>query len=252
MLSKKNKVILTVIVILGTIVVLFAVLNKFNVVQKFENFVDDEEQEGYEEDEQGEGEGEGETESFNEPKKTTEPSTPTKKQTEPSKMPKEVPKTTSPNVAQVENVKPIDDLSTKLKNVIEKMDNELKAKQVSDEIKKKAMTDLMSNLDSISKAGADTTSIVTNTISKYIPKKETYTDEPVMTKSMDSVKKHIKAALAELENMSSSKTSAVEKFEVNERFQPSREAPKTLQPTIQQDTSISIEGFENAPLYALY
>jgi hypothetical protein len=236
--SRKNKVFLAAVVIVGAIIVLVFLVNKFNVVQKVEKFVDDDD------DEEGNEDDNDEKESFDEGVKT-KPSTPPTQVTPP--------KTTAPppekpveKPAEKPTIQAINDISTKFKTLIDEMDKQLKNKAVSDEIKKKVMTELMGRVESFSKVGDNTSSLISSIIQKYIPKSDNYTDAPV-GKSMDTIKKYLKDALAEIENMESKNHI---KANVNERFVQSRDIP--LPETKQNDTEEIIEGFENTPHYALY
>jgi hypothetical protein len=235
---RKNKVFLAAIVIVGAIIVVVFVLNKFNVVQKFENFVDDEEEEGYEEND-AESETE-EQETFTEkPEKSTPTPTPTPpKQT--GQLPKEPEKP--------KDVQPMNDISTKFRKLIDEMDKQLKNKAVSDEIKKKVMTELMGSIESFTKLGDDSSNLITSIIQKYIPKKDKDHFAEPQPKSTTIIKKHLQDALQEIERMESGNSTAVAKSVVNERFVQSRDVPVT-----KHDSSEDIiEGFENTPHYALY
>lgn len=238
--SRKTKVFLAAVFIVGAIIVVVYLMNKFNVVQKVEKFVDDEE--GYEEeDNEAENETE-EKESFDdEPKVSTPPKTEDVTKTKDVKV---MQKQEDGADAETTPVKPINDLSTKFRNLIDEMDKQLKNKAVSDEIKKKVMTELMGSVETFSKIGDDTSNLISTIIQKYVPKKDNYTNEPV-SKSMDTIKRYLKEALIEIENMES-KNSTV----MNERFVPSRDVPVTKKAS--PDTKEIIEGFENTPHYALY
>jgi hypothetical protein len=230
--SRKNKVFLVAVVIVGAIVVLVFLMNKFNVVQKVEKFVDDDEgeEEAFEDDEK---------ESFDEPL--------------PKAVVTEIPKvikTTSDETTvdkpseKQPTVQAINDLSTKFKSLIDEMDKQLKNKAVSDDIKKKVMTELMGSVESFSKVGENTSTLISSIIQKYIPESDSYANAPV-GKSMDTIKKYLKDALAEIESMESKNSTST----VNERFVPSRDIPL---PKTKQSDKESIEGFENTPHYALY
>lgn len=238
--SRKNKVFLVAVVIVGAIVVLVFLMNKFNVVQKVEKFVDDDEgeEEAFEDDEK---------ESFDEDSK-------------PKPLPKavvtEIPKvnkTTSDETTvdkpseKQPTVQAINDLSTKFKGLIDEMDKQLKNKAVSDDIKKKVMTELMGSVESFSKVGENTSTLISSIIQKYIPKSDSYANAPV-GKSMDTIKKYLKDALAEIESMESKNSTST----VNERFVPSRDIPLPKTKQSDKEGIASIEGFENTPHYALY
>jgi hypothetical protein len=245
--SRKNKVFLAAIVIVGAIIVLVFLVNKFNVVQKVERFVDDDDddEEAYEDDDEGGSKDKGKTkgkESFDKNVKS-KPSPP------PAPIIVSAPITNKPvddstdKSTEKPTIQAINDISTKFKSLIDEMDKQLKNKAVSDEIKKKVMTELMGRVESFSKVGDNTSSLISSIIQKYVPKSDNYANAPV-GKSMDTIKKYLKDALAEIENMESKNTN------VNERFVQSRDVP--LPQTKQNDKEDSIEGFENTPHYALY
>jgi hypothetical protein len=275
MLSKKNKVILTILAIVTTIVILVVIFNKFSVVRKIERFVDDDNtEEGEEEEEEEEVEEQDpEEEEFVEPSTTSTPSKvaiPSSKDVTPSKDKKDV--TPSKNISSVkdatpstqevktENAQPIDELSAQLKKVIEVLKEELSKKNVSTDVKSKIISEFTNNttLDTLQKIGGNTNEFINKTINRFVPPKDTYADAPVMMKSVDKVKMHIRAALKELEGISSmpstdyDSTATKEKFTVNERFSPSREAPKNDVKPLHTQTNDVIEGFENTAHYALY
>lgn len=247
--SRKNKVFLTAVVIVGAIIVLVFLVNKFNVVQKVERFVDDDEEDDNDDNDNEEKEG------FDEDVKS-KASPPPKKNDSITSSTTTVPPTTKTIVSPTSSttdtatekptIQAINDISTKFKNLIDEMDKQLKNKAVSDEIKKKVMTELMGKVESFSKVGDDTSSLISSIIKKYIPKSDNYVDAPV-GKSMDTIKKYLKDALAEIESMESKNHS---KSTVNERFVPSRDVP--LPEPKQTDKDEIIEGFENTPHYALY
>jgi hypothetical protein len=251
---RKNKVFLAAIVIVGAIIIVVFVLNKFNVVQKFENFVDDEGEEGYEENNDEESENDDQ-ETFTEkglvkpqttPTPTPSPTTPQKTEQKPTS-----PSTSTNTEDTSKDVKPLNDISAKFRKLIDEMDKQLKNKAVSDEIKKKVMTDLMGSNESFTKLGDDTSSLITSIIQKYIPKQEKdHFSEPLL-KSTTIIKKHLQDALQEIERMESGNNTVAPKSTVNERFVQSRDVPvsKHTPPSANEDV---IEGFENTPHYALY
>lgn len=242
MISNKNKVIITVLAILGAIVLMVVMFNKMNMGKKVEKFVDDDGDdmdsvEPYEDvDTNAEVDAEEEFAEGEEDKEEEE--TKPKKKVEKKEEKKEEKKVES-NVA------------TKLKQFIDTIDKEINSKDVSEEVKNKVVKDLMSNITSLHDMGVSASKLVTDTINKYAPPKNTYVDAPIVTKSMDSVKGHLMAALNELEAMSGKET-------FNERFSPSRPSPtpvKKVEPMTNDEpisSSKGVEGFENAPLYALY
>lgn len=237
--TRKNKVFLAAIVIVGAIIVVVFVLNKFNVVKKVESFVDDEE-EGYEEND--------EQETFTEtPKSPDNPKSTTTAETE-KVAPVDEPET--PKVEESEtpkDVKPINDISAKFKKLIDDMDKQLKNKAVSDDIKKKVMTELMGSIESFSKLGDDTSSLITSIIQKYIPKQEKDHFAEPLTKSTVLIKQYLQNALQEIERLESSNNTVAPKAVVNERFVQSRDIPVP-----EKKNDDVIEGFENTPHYALY
>lgn len=236
--TRKNKVFVAAIVIVGAIIVLVFILNKFNVVKKFENFVD-EEDEGNDYDENEIDEQETFTEKNADKPKATSTTTPAQKPQEKTEEPKE------------DNLKPINDISSKFRKLIDEMDKQLKNKAVSDEIKKKVMTDLMGSIESFSKLGDDTSSLITSIIQKYIPKQEKDHFEEPLTKSTTIIKKYLQDALNEIERMESGNNTVAPKSIVNERFVQSRDVPVSKH-TSPNDSEKVIEGFENTPHYALY
>lgn len=243
--SRKNKIFLAVVVILGAIIVLMFVVNKFSIVQKVEKFVDDESEEGEEgyEDEENETE---EKESFDEKTQVqAKPSSQTMKD-EPKVEKKQSLPVEDKTKTNNEDVKPINDLSTKFRKLIDEMDKQLKNKAVSDDIKKKVMTELMGSIETFSKIGDDTSSLISTIIQKYIPKTDNFTETQVVPKSMDTIKKYLTDALAEIERMESKNSTVMSN--VNERFVPSRDVPVPMEKQ-KQDV---VEGFENTPHYALY
>lgn len=235
---RKNKVFLAAIVIVGAIIIVVFVLNKFNVVQKFEKFVDDEDEGNDGESETDEQETFAET-SVDKPKTTSPPTTPTKVEQ----------KSEEPEPSQ--DVKPMNDISTKFRKLIDEMDKQLKNKAVSDEIKKKVMTDLMGSIESFSKLGDDTSSLITSIIQKYMPQQQKDHFEEPLTKSTTLIKKYLEDALKEIERMESTNTTVAPKSFVNERFVQSRDVPVSTH-TLPNDSKDVIEGFENTPHYALY
>jgi len=275
MISNKNKVIITVLSILGAIVFMVVMFNKVNVVKKVERFVDNEnedddiedetEAEGEAADDDDEEEDDEEKESFADESdaKAAIKSTKDAKDTKDARDAKDVkePKDgkemkDTPKVPSSDTKKAIDNdkesqsaLASKLKSFIDTLDNELKNKAVSQDIKTKVMSDLMQNIGSLQSKGVSATKAVATAVEKYAPQKSTYVDAPL--KSIDSVKMHLKAALQELENSSSNSKEAF-----NERFAPSREAPKApaVAPMMggHSGNNDTIEGFENAPRYAMY
>lgn len=247
MISNKNKVIITVLAILGAIVLMVVMFNKMNMGKKVEKFVDDEGDdddmdnvEAYEDvDANAEVDAE---EEFVEGEEDKE-----EKETKPKK---EVEKKEEKKEEKKDDKKVPSNVATKLKQFIDTIDKEVNSKDVSEEVKNKVVKDLMSNITSLQDMGVSASKVVADTINKYAPPKNTYVDAPIITKSMDSVKSHLKAALHELEAMSG-------KEAFNERFTPSRPSPtplKKVEPMTNDETTSSerIEGFENAPLYALY
>lgn len=244
---RKNKVFIAAIVIVGAIILVVFVLNRFNVIQKVEKFVDDDE-EGYEENDVENDSNEHET--FAEEAQNTPPRIDTSKTSiNNEKSLQEPAKPEEPE--QPKEVKPINDISAKFKKLIDEMDKQLKNKAVSDEIKKKVLTELMGSIESFSKLGDDTSSLITSIIQKYVPKKEKdHFSEPLL-KSSTIIKKHLQNALAELERMESSNNTASEKSPINERFVQSRDVPVTKR-TSPNDNQDVIEGFENTPHYAVY
>lgn len=239
--ARKNKVFVAAIVIVGAIIVLMFVLNKFNVIQKFENFVDNEE-EGYEEDD------EQNEETFQEQKKLE--TKPKASETEFKKLVDEINKPDTKTGEDPKEAKPINDISAKFRKLIDEMDKQLRNKNVSDDIKKKVMTELMGTIETFNKLGDDTSNIITSIIQKYIPKQDNYADAPVVSKSMTTIKKYLQDALKEIEHMESSNNTAVPKTVVRERFVQSRDVP--VSKTTKTDNEDVIEGFENTPHYALY
>lgn len=272
MLSNKNKVIITVLAILSAIVLIVIFFNKTNMMKKVERYVDNEseiddseeytnndtedgEEDGKDdeddEDDAEEGFAEGdEDEDVGESKKTDD-----KKVKVPKSNKKE-----SNKIKDVKNDKDAKDdikpqtqsgVATKLKQFIDTLEKELKDKPVSQEIKNKVMKDLLSNVASLQEMGASVSTVITESINKYSPPKSTYVDAPIVTRSMDRVKGHIKAALDELDSMSG----ASKKETFSERFTPSRPAPPNkVTPLLvnEHENKDTIEGFENAPHYALY
>lgn len=232
--ARKNKVFLAAIVIVGAIIVVVFVLNKFNVVQKVEKFVDDDEEEGYED---------NDVESEQEADKLKTPTTPPKAEQSPQKV-------EQPTKKDEESPKeePINDLSTKFKKLIDEMDKELKNKAVSDEIKKKVMTELMGSIESFNKLGDDTSSLISSIIQKYVPNKDHFED-PV-PKSTTLIKQYLLSALKEIESMESVNNSAAQKTTLTESFVPSRNVQVTKHKS--PNTGDVIEGFENTPHYASY
>jgi signal recognition particle GTPase len=254
MISNKNKVIITVLAILGAVVLMVVMFNKMNMVKKVEKFVDDDSDvdvddniEAYEDVDAG-ADLEAE-EDFAEDAEDEEPKP--KKKDEKKADKKEADKKEEKKGASNDDKKTQSNVATKLKQFIDTVDKEINAKEVSDDIKNKVMKDLMSNITSLQDMGVSASKVVTDTINKYAPPKSTYVDAPVVTRSMDTVKGYLKAALSELEAMSG-------KEAFNERFTPSRSAPtplKKVEPMTEDETTTSkdaIEGFENAPRYALY
>jgi hypothetical protein len=257
MISNKNKVIITVLAILGAVVLMVVMVNKMNMVKKVEKFVDDDSDvddlddtiEAYEDVDAGadlEAEEDFVEDQDEEDAEDKEPKPKKKEEKKPEK--KEEKKEEKKVVSNVSNES---NVATKLKQFIDTVDKEINTKEVSDEIKNKVMKDLMSNITSLQEMGVSASKVVTDTINKYAPPKSTYVDAPIVTRSMDTVKGHLKAALTELDAMSG-------KEAFNERFSPSRSAPtplKKVEPIMVDETTTSkdtIEGFENAPRYALY
>lgn len=232
------------IFIVGAIIIVVFVFNKFNVVQKFENFVDDEE-EGYEENEDEDENDEQET--FTDTAKTPSKPTPPQKP-EPASMET---KPVSKDTETPKDVQPINDVSAKFKKLIDEMDKQLKNKAVSDEIKKKVMTELMGSIESFSKLGDDTSSLITSIIQKYIPKQQKDNFEEPLTKSTTLIKKYLQDALQEIERMESENNTVAPKTVVNERFVQSRDVHVSKH-KLPNDNEEVIEGFENTPHYALY
>lgn len=279
MISNKNKVIITVLSILGAIVFMVVMFNKVNVVKKVERFVDNENEDDDLEDEAedataGNGADDEDEENDDEEKESfaDEPDAKDKQQAKDAKEPKmskdstdskdmkepkdvkekkDAPQTSSPNSRTIvgNDKESQSALASKLKSFIDTLDNELRNKNVSEDIKTKVMTDLMQNIGSLQSMGVSASKAVATAVEKYAPQKSTYIDAPM--KSMDSVKMHLRAALQELES-----TSSRTKEEFNERFSPSREAPKApaVPPMMgsHSNSNDTIEGFENAPRYALY
>lgn len=254
MISNKNKVIITVLAILGAIVLMVVMFNKMNMGKKVEKFVDDESDvdemdniEAYEDVDTSAAVGDDMDEEFAEGDEETESEEPKPKKTTEKKDEKKEPKKTDVN----ENKATQSNVATKLKQFIDTVDKEINSKDVSEDIKKKVMKDLMSNITTLQDMGVSASKAVTDTINRYAPPKSTYVDAPIVSRSMDSVKGHLQAALKELESMSG-------KEPFNERFTPSRPAPtpvKKVEPMTTKEPSTptsTIEGFENAPRYALY
>lgn len=261
-MSNKNKVIITVLAILGAVVLMVVMFNKMNMAKKVEKFVDDESEtddiEGYEELEAG-ADVDAE-EAFAEGDEEEEPASKTKdkKDTKEMKEDKEEKKASAASkedkdAASKPSSKDKDDtqstVATKLKQFIDTLDKEINSKDVSNDIKSKIMKELMQNVSSLQEMGLSASKVVSDAVNKYAPPKSTYVDAPVVSRSMDTVKGHLRAALNELESIS-----ATEAF--NERFTPSRPAPtsaKKVEPMMVDDAQKgTIEGFENAPRYALY
>ncbi len=243
--SRKNKIFLAVVIILGAIILMMFVVNRFNVVKKVEKFVDDDSEEG----EEGYEEEDDDKETFEETKPSPETKAPSPtKPVEVKPTPEEKP---SPSLkSKEEDVKPINDLSTKFKNLIDEMDKQLKNKAVSDDIKKKVMTELMGTIETFNKVGDNTSSLISTIIQKYVPKQDNFVDAPV-TKSMDTIKKYLKDALAEIESMES-KNNQAQTSSFNERFVPSRDIKVSKERYTDINKEDIIEGFENTPHYALY
>lgn len=251
MISNKNKVIITVLAILGAIVLMVVMFNKMNMGKKVEKFVDDEVDgddmdnvEAYEDvDANAKVDAE---EEFAEGDEDTEEEEPKPK--------KKVEKKDDKKDDKKDEKKVESNVATKLKQFIDTIDKEINSKDLSEEVKNKVVKDLMSNITALHDMGVSASKVVTDTINKYAPPKNTYVDAPIVTKSMDSIKGHLRAALNELEAMSGKET-------FNERFTPSRPSPtpmKKVEPMTNEETTSSskgttgVEGFENAPLYALY
>ena len=249
-MSNKNKFIFTVLFIVALIVVVFVVLKKFKLISKLEHFIDDEDEEGYEDDETDQ------KEEFDD-KPTT--STANKASSEPPKTsttpvivkPEERKKEEkTKGVNEKKDVKPIDDLSTQIKNGFDQLYNRLQELGVSQNDMKKALNDFMNSIDTMSKTNVSAHSVVSKIVEKYMPKKDTFVDEPVVLKSMDKVVYHLNQALDEVKAMSSTNVQSVAKVPVNERFSPSREVTNVH--TRDAKKTEVIEGFENTPHYALY
>ena len=261
-MTKKNKVIFTILTILAVVVAIVVIYNTFTVkITKkssnknwFEGYADAEEEEeedeaaedeAAEDEENTDGGDESAEETFAEdtkankkdearreekPKAPTTPKESSDKTDEKTKDTKSTDKPTSSAVAEVATIsqEQVDKYVAKMKDAIKSN------KPNADAILKKAMD-------------------------FYSPQKDKYTDAPMM-KSMDKVKMHIQAALQELDQASSTKeggqTQVLAKPNVSERFMPSREAPKSDVKPIQQDNKTDdtdvIEGFENTPQYAMY
>lgn len=140
-----------------------------------------------------------------------------------------------------------------LQSALNALSQKLEYTNISPEDKSKLLKELFteSNLSTMLTSGAvslpsTVNKVVSSVVGSMKPVHDTFVDTPDIKPSLDAIKKHIQAAMDEIDSLASKSdkkaTIAKESF-LNKKDEPSsRSATETL----------SIEGFENVPKYALF